>query len=213
MKKWKYRLGAVLLCGMLVSCWGCGKKTQESEKATTGSPEDIVAISAGESKVYLDEAKYYIYTAQATYEVYNITEGRELDWNSEMKDGVTWHQGVKSMVLDDVCRRECMYNLAKEYNVSLSDDEEKQIDIEVENYFEGTANKLITKIGISKSRLKYVFEKKKIANKVQDIMTTADKKLPDETYENWKKGNTVTTAEQWDQINFEKPIFRLEDLE
>lgn len=212
MKKWKYRLGAALMCGLLVvCCWGCGNK-QQPEVATTGKPEDTVAVNAGECKVYLDEAKYYVYTAQATYEVYNITEGKEINWNGEMKKGVTWQQGVKSMVLDDLCRRECMYSLAEEYNVKLSDDEEKQIETEVENFFEDSAEKLVSKIGISENRLKFVFEKKKIADKVQNIMTTVDKKMSNETYEKWKKGNTVMTDEQWNNIKFEDAIFTLEDI-
>ena len=205
----------ILMCICLMAALaGCGSTKKNTEKeTTTKSPEKTVAIHAGEVKVFLDEANYYVYTAQATYETYYLSERKEIDWNSEMKNGVTWEQGVKSLVLDDICRRECMYSLAEEYNVSLSEEEEKNIDIQIENYYEQSNKKLIEKINIDKKRLKYVFEKQQISKKVAEIMTAYNKKLPDETYENWKKGNTVTAEEQWKSITFNKPIFTLEDIQ
>ncbi|MFQ9516352.1 MAG: hypothetical protein ACLRZ9_11095 [Eubacterium sp.] len=209
------KFSGIILCGILIiSLMGCGsKETRKKEETTTINPEKTVAIHAGDIKVFLDEAKYYVYTAQATYETYYITEGKEIDWNSEMKDGVTWQQGVKSMVLDDICRRECMYSFAEEYNVNLSDEEKKEVGIDVENYYLKTSKILSSKIDISEKRLKYVFEKRKIADKVEEIMTASNKKLPDETYETWKTGNTVTAEEQWKTITFNKQIFTLEDIQ
>lgn len=205
----------MLFCVILMVCLsGCGKAKKSAEKeTTTKSPEKTVAVHAGDIQVFLDEAKYYVYTAQATYETYYLSERKEIDWNSEMKKGVTWEQGVKSLVLDDICRRECMYSLAEEYNVGLSEEEEKDIDIQIENYYSQSNKKLISKINIDKKRLKYIFEKKQIAKKVEEILTACNKKTPDETYENWKKGNTVTAEEQWKSITFNKPIFTLEDIQ
>lgn len=209
------RLLNILFCiVMMISLTACGSiKSTKEEETTTLSPEKTIAIHAGEVQVFLDEAKYYAYTAQATYETYFITEGKELDWDSEMKDGITWQQGVKSIVLDDICRRECMYSLAEEYNVVLSEEEQSDIAIEVENYFSKTNKKLSAKINISEERLKFVFEKKKIAGKVEEIMTASNKKIPEETYEKWKTGNTVTAEQQWKSITFNKPIFTLEDIQ
>lgn len=205
----------VMLCVvMLVSLVGCGKnEPADKENMTTTRTEKTVAIRAGESTVYLDEARYYAYNTQGTYEIFHITEGKEIDWNGEMKKGVTWQQGVKSIVLDDICRRECMYALAESYNVSLSDEEKEEIDIEVKNYFSKTNAKLISKVNISEERLKYVFEKDRIADKVEDIMTASNKNLPDETYEKWKSGNTVMTEEQWNSITFNETVFTLEDIQ
>lgn len=205
----------MLFCVILMVCLsGCGNTKKSTEKeTTTKSPEKTAVIHAGEVEVFLDEAKYYAYTAQATYETYYLSEKKEIDWNSEMKDGVTWEQGVKSLVLDNICRRECMYALAEEYNVSLSEEEEKDIDIQIENYYSQSSKKLISKIEIDKKRLKYIFEKQQIAKRVEEIMTACNKNSPNETYENWKTGNTVTAEEEWKSITFNKPIFTLEDIQ
>lgn len=206
-------LGIVLGFILTISLVGCGDSKVEQVDTTTKSTSQIVAINAGESAVYLDEAMYYAYTAQATYETLFISEGKEIDWNSEMKEGISWQQGVKSTVLDDICRRECMYSLAEEYNVSLSEEDEKEIAVYVENFFKNSNEKLISKINIERERLTYVFEKQKIAKRVEEIMTASDKNKPDKTYENWKSGNNVTAEEQWQSITFGEHIFGLEDLD
>ena len=130
-----------------------------------------------------------------------------------MTKEVTWQQGVKSIVLDDICRRECMYALASEYNITLTKEEEEMIDVAVEKYYSDTDKKLMSKIDIEKNRLKFVFEKEEIASKVENVMMATDKNLSDETYENWKTGNTVTAEKQWKMITFKEHIFTLEDIQ
>ena len=200
----------VLMAGMTA----CGnERSGEKEQTTTISESKTVAIHAGEVQVLMDEARYYAYTAQATYEAYYISENREIDWNSKMTKEVTWQQGVKSIVLDDICRRECMYALASEYNITLTKEEEEMIDVAVEKYYSDTDKKLMSKIDIEKNRLKFVFEKEEIASKVENVMMATDKNLSDETYENWKTGNTVTAEKQWKMITFKEHIFTLEDIQ
>lgn len=54
-------------------------------KSSTGSDgaDTILTITAGGSQVMLDEVRYYAYTAQATYETYYLTKGKEIDWDSK----------------------------------------------------------------------------------------------------------------------------------
>lgn len=204
---------AVMCCVVIFAFGGCGKSNKEKvHETSTAAPEKTVAVNAGDIKVYLDEAKYYLYTAQATYETYYISEGKEIDWESDMKDGTSWQQGIKSIVIDDICRRESMYALAGEYNVSLTEEEKSDVETDVKNYYTKTNKKLSSKIDISQKRLTYVFEKQKIAQKVESILNTTDKNFADETYETWKTGNTVTAEEQWKKITFSEHIFTLEDI-
>ncbi len=204
----------LLLMVLLICLTACGSdKSGNQVETATLSPDKAVAIHAGDINVYLDEAKYYAYTAQATYETYFITEGKEIDWDSEMQDAISWQQGVKSTVLDDICRRECMYGLAEEYNVSLTEEQQEEINAKVDAYYSRSNEKLLSKIGVGRERLKFIFEKEEIAKRVEEIMATVDENLPDETYEKWKSGNTVTAEEQWKSITFNEPIFTLEDIQ
>lgn len=203
---------AVLGIGMT----GCSNRNSKDNTKTEVTEADNergiivdepVVIRAGKSEVRLDEVLYYAYTTQATYETYYLMKGKEMNWSSEMKEGVTWQQGVKSTILDDICRRECFYSLASEYDVVLSDSEEETIQKAADEYFEASSKKLIKKINIKRERLKKIFEKQKIAEDVENMLKDSAKDL----YNQWKKGNTVTADEQWESINFNEPIFTLED--
>lgn len=210
----KIQMWIMVCCLLIALCFsmiGCGGNSSK-EEVTTSSAEDTVAIHAGSISVYLDEARYYAYVAQGTYETYYLTEGKEIDWNEKTKKGVTMETLVKSTVLDEICRRECLYSFQKEYNVELSEEEHEKIKIDLDNYYKETDGELLSKIGISRERLKEVFEKQAISKKVENLMAFSDKNLPDETYKNWKKENTVTAESQWESITFDKPIFTIEDL-
>lgn len=185
----------------------------DNKEQTVGvsDADETIAINVGKNKVYLDEVLYYAYTTQATYETYYLSKGKEIDWKSNMKEGVTWQQGVKSIILDDICRREYLYSLAQNYDVELSDSEEESIQKAADEYFEYSSKKLIKKINVKRERLKEIFEKQKIAQRVEDNVNASDNGNVDKMYSEWKNGNTVTADEQWDNINFNEPIFTLED--
>ena len=161
-----------------------------ASKSSTGSDgaDTTLTITAGGSQVMLDEVRYYAYTAQATYETYYLTKGKEIDWDSKMDGNVTWEQGVKSLVLDDICKREWLNEISSQYDI-----------------------KLTKKINISEGRLIKVFEKAEIADKTEKKMEK-DGSSTKEMYIKWKKGNNVTAESQWNNINFKEAIFTLEDV-
>lgn len=209
----RYNKVLFLIICILPTClfWGCQNKDKKTEDTT--KPADMtVAIHAGGDNIYLDEAMYYAYTAQATYETYYLTEGKELDWKSKAKGDVSMEELVKSTVLDDICRRQCMYDFGRNNNVKLTEEEKKDIEIKLENYYSQTNGELLSKIGISKERLRSLFEKQIIAEKAENVLDASKKKLADEVYKKWKEENTVTAEEQWETITFSKPIFTLEDM-
>jgi len=212
----------------LVGC-GQGKAVEETTVATseTGSESSTVlkgtvsksstgsdgadTITAGGSQVMLDEVRYYAYTAQATYETYYLTKGKEIDWDSKMDGNVTWEQGVKSLVLDDICKREWLNEISSQYDIKLTKKEKLSVKTKALEYFKNTNVKLAKKINISEGRLIKVFEKAEIADKTEKKMEK-DGSSTKEMYIKWKKGNNVTAESQWNNINFKEAIFTLEDV-
>lgn len=210
------KIFAILVCVILsLSMFGCGEKeVKENINETTASQEGLeVAIYAGNSNVYIDEARYYAYTTQATYEAYYLAEGKKLNWGGGKTKETPFQYVVKTTVLDGICRRECMYELADKYNVQLTEDELKDINIDVENFYKDGNAKLTNKINISRDRLNIVFRKAKIAEKVEGIMNTSDETLADDTYKKWKEEHTVTADKNWEDINYNEPIFTAEDMQ
>ena len=182
-------------------------------KSSTGSDgaDTILTITAGGSQVMLDEVRYYAYTAQATYETYYLTKGKEIDWDSKMDGDVTWEQGVKSLVLDDICKREWLNEISSQYDIKLTKKEKLSVKTKALEYFKNTNVKLAKKINISEGRLIKVFEKAEIAKKTEKKMEK-DGSSTKEMYIKWKKGNNVTAESQWNNINFKEAIFTLEDV-
>lgn len=204
----------------LVGC-GQGKAVEETtvatsetaSKSSTGSDgaDTTLTITAGGSQVMLDEVRYYAYTAQATYETYYLAKGKEIDWDSKMDGDVTWEQGVKSLVLDDICKREWLNEISSQYDIKLTKKEKSSLKTKASEYFKNTNVKLAKKINISEERLVTVFEKAEIANKTEKKLEKNGSSTK-EMYIKWKKGNNVTAESQWNNINFKEAIFTLEDV-
>ena len=116
-------------------------------KSSTGSDgaDTTLTITAGGSQVMLDEVRYYAYTAQATYETYYLTKGKEIDWDSKMDGNVTWEQGVKSLVLDDICKREWLNEISSQYDIKLTKKEKSSVKTKASKYFKNTNVKLARK--------------------------------------------------------------------
>lgn len=206
-------LTILLVITMAVTMTACGCGKGGSEQPTTMADSETVAINAGDSKVMLDEAKYYAYTSQATYEAYYISKNREIDWNAKTKSGATMQETIKGIVLGEICRRECMYAMKGDYNVTLDSDERQKIQKDVDNYFTDSSEKLKAKVQISKKRLLEVFQKAAIAEKIEGILDTAEINGADKAYKEWKDDNTVMAEDCWRNINFDEPIFLMTDVE
>lgn len=202
----------VLVIATLISLTGCGTKKAKKVEETTKKTDETVAIHAGNTDVYLDEAKYYAYTAQATYETYYLTKNKEINWSSKTKAKMTMEEMVKSTVLDDICRRECMYEYGMKNGVKLEDEEKQELDLKLENYYKLTSPVLVEKIRVERKRLQEIFEKDAIAKKTEEVLDAMEKNLAEKTYKTWKNENTVTAEKQWEEITFSKPIFTLKDL-
>ncbi|MBE5958160.1 MAG: hypothetical protein E7254_04770 [Lachnospiraceae bacterium] len=172
--------------------------------------DNIDTIQVGDSRVEEDEMRYYFYNTQATYEAYYIAENMKLDWDSEIQEGILLRDGVKSTVLDDICKREVIVSMAEDYSVELDNEDESEADKMVETFFTETNPKLQTKIDISPLRLKEVFEKELLYKKVLEIMENEEEGYSDEMYKNWKTANNVTTGEKWKKLDFNEKILEEE---
>ena len=144
-------------------------------------------------------------------ETYYLTKGKEIDWDSKMDGNVTWEQGVKSLVLDDICKREWLNDSSAQDDIKLTKQEQSSVKTKALEYFKNSNVKLAKKINISEGRLIKVFEKAEIADKTEKKMEK-DGSSTKEMYIKWKKGNNVTAESQWNNINFKEAIFTLEDV-
>lgn len=211
----------ILVVAVTVVLTGCesNKKMEEGNAKTEAkNPDEVPAvmaehtevIKAGDVVVYLDEVRYYAYNTQATYETYYMAEEKELDWNGKISDDVTLEEAVKSTVLDTICEREAIISYADEYNIKLEESELLEISDKANKFFSETNEKFLEKVDVSHERMRAIFEKNALFEKVKMKMEDEESGKSEEAYKNWKKVNTVTTNEYWDAINYDTPIFMSE---
>lgn len=221
MGKNKKKVGVLLICtlSMLVFA-GCGKsdgkgkaedKTTTMESLTETEDEvngNQVAITAGTTNIYIDEVRYYACKTQATYEVYYLSKNKTLDWNQELSEGVTLEEGVKSEVLDGICKRLALFENADKYSISLTKEQKAEVSENVDYYFANSNENMISKVDISKEKLKEIYEKEMIAELVGKAMEEKEQGSVDFMYSKWKEDNKVTTEKAWDEITFEDRIIQ-----
>ena len=199
--KAKY-MGILLVLSLILSVFtGC----EVSEKQQ-GIPDSVDTIRVGNIYVEDDEMRYYFYNTQATYEAYYIAEDMELDWDSELQEGTSLREGVKSIILDDICKREVIISFAEDYSIETDSDDVSEAEKMVETFFTETNPKLQSKINISPLRLQEIFEKEILYKKVSEAMEAEEEGKTDEMYKNWKNANNVTTGDKWHELDFDEVI-------
>lgn len=195
---------------------GCGnaKSKEDTNLSTSNNTTETkdeasgnqIGIKAGDTSIYMDEVRYYAYKTQGTYEVYYLSKDKVLDWNQELSEGVTLQEGVKSEVLDGICKRLALFEKADDYNIFLTQDQKEEVVENVEYYFTNSSEKMINKVNISIERLKEVYEKEMIAGLVEQAMEDKERGSSDAMYLKWKQDNKVITEKAWDDINFDEKI-------
>lgn len=176
--------------------------TMEAKKAAT-----TVVLTVGQGQICLDEVRYYSYNTQATYEVFYSMEEEELDWHSEMSEGVSLEEAVKSTILDTMCERQALVEYAAENGIVLTEEELAQVDEKTNTFFQQSGEDILEKIDIGNDRLKEVYAKDALYLKVKESLETEQNGMSGKVYNKWKASNDVTTNSYWKYINFDTPIF------
>lgn len=161
--KLKKIIAFLTILGVCVCVCACSG----GESGIADSDEEIL-LEAGGDAVYTDEARYYAYTRQASYEAYYIAYGQDIDWQSEYESGVTYEDAVKDSVLEDMCRRLAVKSYAERYDVSTDEEDEAQAAEKAAKYFEDSSEQLTAAVNITEERLCDVFRSEILFDKVCD---------------------------------------------
>lgn len=161
--KLKRMTGVLLAAGMcLAALCGCGDKDGGSTKVvlTTGFNKDEV-FRIETSVCTLPEIMVYLTNIQNRYEsVY----GTEI-WNTNV-DGVTLEQNVKDIALAQIARIKTMNLMAKQYEVSLSDEEMAQAENAASAYYSSLSSAEIEQMEVSEKTISELYREFALAEKV-----------------------------------------------
>lgn len=169
----KYRrivTGVVCLC-LFLFVWGCGKQGTEESTETEQKPVTQIVLTTGfeknevfrigKSSCYTDEFLVYLTNIQNRYEsVY----GDQI-W-SVSSNGVSMESRVKESAAARIAQVKTMNLLAQEYQVSLTDEEEKQVAQAAAEYFGSLNETEIEAMGASEELIAQLYREYLIAHKV-----------------------------------------------
>ncbi len=148
---------------------GCGKsKDSEDETKVISYSNDTITATLGEKNILLDEAKFYAYSQQASYEVYYLANNQTIDWTTKYKDDETLQDAVKDEAMSLIKKRIIFNNHASDYGIELSDDDKSTIEKQVKDFFDNSDEKIIKATEITKELLTRLYTENYIYNKVRD---------------------------------------------
>ncbi len=142
---------AALLCAASLTFGGCGQGINDS--AT------LVNINKGEDKITLGYGNFVARMTQAQYDNYYIQIYGEGDYWSSPADengdenSQTVQESVKSNVLDDLQDEYVSRQHAKDFDVELTDEQNKNISDTVDKFFEENSEETIKTMGATREYL------------------------------------------------------------
>ena len=167
----KKRLGGLILAVALASSTLTG--------CTIGNTEFVIDLNnVGRNDVFSingqecskEEAKLYLCNYQNLYGYEYGIDLWQYDY-SAMDEDKTLEAYVKEVTLAQLANVMCMNQLAEEYDMVLTEDEQVILDKMVDEYYESLSKEEISYIGLDKGELKGFYESYAIAQKLYKELT------------------------------------------
>lgn len=182
MRKFKRLAVLALSASLAVSAFtGCGK-SEENETTTDKTGESVdrddTLITIGDTKIPYWVGEFYAYNQQASYESYYLANGYSIDWSSAYQadgeddkesDGKTIEELVKQDTLDRIEMFYIIEAYAKENNLTLDEDDNKQIEEYVKKYLDGN-EKVLAATKVSEEELRTLYTVESYYNKGCELL-------------------------------------------
>lgn len=161
-----YKALMLAMALLVSSLTGCGNKTDTDTKIvlTTGFDKDEI-FRIEEMSCTLPEIMVYLTTTQNQYEnVYG-----EKIWEADL-EGITLEENVKETVLAKIAQVKTMNLLAKQHQVTLSEEELTNVNNAAVDYYNGLNETEIEKMGINEETIVNLYSEYALAEKVYEYI-------------------------------------------
>lgn len=174
MVKMRKKIMAVLLIGLMVITSGCSIGKTDVVFTTGLSPKEVFKIE--DEKVTLSQARVYLSNYQNIY-------GNAYDINLWEKDFETedLEDYIKDVTIEEMTRVTCMNLLAKQKDITLTDEEKNCMEDAAEEYYESLTKEEIKYMDINKSVIEGLYKDYALAEKLYTTLTTGiDEEVSDD---------------------------------
>ncbi len=151
-RKYRKKLLCVLLAGIMILTAGCAGKYPK--------PDSLV-LTVDNNEVYMNEMMYHVMLEKLQGDLYASFLGDETGeyWEMKADNGKTMREAAKDQAMENAIKYELFYQMAKEDNYTLTQ-EEKNISTEkVENILKNVPAKQLEEYNLTKEDLVEIQDK------------------------------------------------------
>lgn len=165
-------MAGIMAAGMLT---GCGEKKLDGSKTVatvdgTKIPLGVVSLSVREGQMQA-EAMYRSYMGGSDFDI----------WDTEAEKGKTYGEQAVEQSLKDVELMYIMKAKAADYDVELTDEDEKAIAEAAASFMEANSEETIADLAVTEDQVKTYLELQTYKQKIHDpIIADVDKNVSDE---------------------------------
>lgn len=178
---------AVVLSAALLA--GCGSKTTGTTNETVSGAELSNAAASTDAAVTVNGdvttmgvARVYAYVMKTQVE--GMYGADASFWSVEVEDGVSYSDYVRDLITDELTRISILNKMASEYDVKISEEDQKNIDTYVENFMGSVDEATMKEFGFTADDVKTAYEMSTISTHVQEAMLEKEEvELTDEEKE------------------------------
>ena len=154
--------GLVVALGT-TSLAGCGKSLDGTK----------IAATCGDDKITLGTANMMLRMTQAQMASYYSMFGGSTAgiWDQEGEGGKTYGENTKDDMMDQIHNMVLLKQHAKDYDVSITEDEQKKIEEAAKKFMEDNDAETIAKLAVSQSDIETILEFYTYQEKMYDPMT------------------------------------------
>ena len=154
--------GLVVVLGT-TSLAGCGKSLDGTK----------IAATCGDDKITLGTANMMLRMTQAQMASYYSMFGGSTAgiWDQEGEDGKTYGENTKDDMMDQIHNMVLLKQHAKDYDVTITEDEQKKIEEAAKKFMDDNDADTIAKLAVSQSDIETILEFYTYQEKMYDPMT------------------------------------------
>lgn len=165
-------MAGIMAAGMLT---GCGEKKLDGSKTVatvdgTEIPLGVVSLSVREGQMQT-EAMYQSFMGSSDFDI----------WDTEAEEGKTYGEQIVEDSLKDVELMYIMKEKAADYDVEITDDEEKAIEEAASSFMKANSDEAIADLAVTEDQVKTYLELETYKQKIHaPIIADVDKDVSDE---------------------------------
>lgn len=156
---------AALACVMgTAALAGCGNGKIDGTKPLITSGEDVVTVGTGNMMLRLNQAQMLSY--------YSMMGGSSTGiWDQDAGDGTTYGDTTKQGILDQLENMILLKQHAEEYEVTISEDEQKKIEEAAKAFMEANGETVTDKLAVTQADMEQLLTLYTYQQKMYDPMT------------------------------------------